>query len=166
MSRAQNDLSKFTGKIADLMRDAAKQDVLRPVALKAIELIQRRTRLGYGVPDGTNGTAEREKLKPLSERYIEARKKGQLGDFATPKRSNLTFTGQLLASLDVIKLTRGSVVIGPTGSRRGGGTNAQVAKYVAEQGRQFLSLSRPEAEQLRRFYRNAFGDLLKNKRLS
>lgn len=166
MSRAQNDLKNFTGKLQDLLRDAAKQDALRPLALKAIEIIQRRTRLGYGVPAGTNGTAERFKLPPLSDRYIQRRKKARLGEFGSPARSNLTYSGQLLDSLGVIRIGQGSIVIGPTGTRRNGQSNAAVAGYVAAGGRPFLALSSPEAEQLRRYYRNVFGDLRKNRRLS
>lgn len=165
-SNAQNDLRKFTDKLQAVMRDAAKQNALRPVALKAIEIIQKRTRLGYGVPAGTNGTAERFKLPSLSSRYVDRRKRAKLDEFTTAGRSNLTYTGQLLSSMSITKESQGSIFIGPTGSRREGGTNARVAGFVATGGRPFLSLSRPEAEQLRRFYRNAFGDLLKNRRLS
>ncbi len=164
---AQNDLKNFTGKIQALLKDAAKQEALRPMAEQAIAIIQKRTRLGYGVPAGTNGTAERFKLPELSAGYVKRRKRDRkLSELTTPSRSNLTFTGQLLDSLAIVKLEAGTVVIGPTGTRKGGGSNAAVAQFVADSGRPFLALSRPEAEQLRRFYRNKFGDLQKNRRLS
>jgi len=166
MTNAQNDLKDFAGKIESVIRDAAAQNALRPVAEKAIDIIRKRTRLGYGVPNSVNGTADRFKLQALSPGYIKLRQKSHLSDQTSAKRSNLTFTGQLLDSLAVIRIIAGSVIVGPTGTRKGESlTNAQLAGYLAEKGRPFLSLSKPEAEQLRRFYRNTFGDLLKNKRL-
>lgn len=111
-----------------------------------IDMIKLRTRLGYGVDrDG----AQREKLKPLSEKYIKARGKNSLSSETSKGKSNLTFSGQLLNSLTIISANVKNVVIGAVGSRRDSkANNAEVAGYVAEQGRKFLNLSNVEKKRL------------------
>jgi hypothetical protein len=131
------------------------------------EIIRRRTRLGYGVK---SPGARRERLKPLSESYIEQRRgdavyftddQGQvrrvttsdkfkqrkkLSARTTPNKSNLTFTDQMLDSLTGFARS-GEFKVEPTGQRDDGLTNRQVAEYVEEE-RPFLTLSRSEIKQL------------------
>lgn len=168
-SNPVNDLADFCNRLRGVIGDMAAQETLKPMAEEAITIIVRRTRLGYGVPDGSNGTADRFKLPTLSKPYVKHRQRfpALMSGLTTPSRSNLTFTGQLLDSVQVLRIAPGSVVIVPTGGRQGESlTNAQLAGYVAAKGRSFLSLSSLEAEQLTRFYRNTFGDLLRNRRLT
>lgn len=164
-----NDLAVFCNRLRDTIGDMAAQQALRPLGEQAVTIIVRRTRLGYGVPDHSNGTGTRFKLQALSKSYVKYRERypAFMSGLTTAKRSNLTFTGQLLDSMRVVSIAPGSVRIGPTGTRRGESlSNATLAGYVAAKGRPFLSLSNLEAEQLVRFYRNTFGDLLRNRRLT
>lgn len=164
MSKATNQLKGFSNRMKQAVSDAARPQVLRAMGDEAVRLIVKRTRLGYGV-DGHG--AERSKLKALSPGYVHLRELDDtLSAMTSPKRSNLTRTGQMLDSMTVLEVRQGSVVVGPVGARDDGLTNAQVAAYVSAQGRSFNFLSRLEQEQLVRFYRNRFGDLLSNRRLT
>jgi len=139
---------------------------------EATTIVRRRTLLGFGVP--SNG-ASRVKLKPLSESYKDQRagkvvfytdKLGRvrrvktsagfksrisLSDRTTPSKSNLTLSFQMLASLRGKVTGIGSGVVEPTGTRSDGMTNAQIAQFVTEQGREFLNLSNNEIKQLEIF---------------
>ena len=141
----------------------------------AADMIRTRTRLGYGVEkDG----AERSRLKPLSDKTIEARKgniafftspstgkpigfepdeRPKLHEHTTPSRSNLTRSGQLLDSVQVTKVEQGRVRVGPAGDRYNDTplgrkaanlTNQEVAKFVTEGGRAFNHLSRIELKRI------------------
>ncbi len=153
-------LKQFTDKLKKYVNRGASNKELKAVAEFAIGTIVKRTRLGYGAP--TDMIGNRFRLKPLSETYVEYRSKSgrrKLGQYASPKRSNLTFSGKLLDSIGILSIKQGQVVVGPKGSRAGGLTNADVARFVAEQGRSFLNLTIPEFKQLVRFYRTRFADL-------
>ena len=161
---AKTDLKNFFTKLKRATRQAQSKPQLKSLALEAIRLITVRTRLGYGVE---KPLGQRSKLRPLSPNYINFRSKSsKLSSMTTAKRSNLTFTGQLIDSLDIITSKSGGVTIGPKGRRSDGESNANIAKFQAEQGRVFMNLSRLEFQQLLRFYRRQFGDLYRNERLT
>lgn len=168
---AKQDLSKIVDRIRKATKAAISQKALRPLGDFAVGLVVVRTRLGYGV-DTVGG--ERSKLKPLSSTWKSARAfyadRGLLSGLTTVNRSNLTFTAQMLDSMQVVKAAAGSIVIGPRGYRvdplSKGKSNEFVANAVAKGGRRFNNLSRLEIGQLTRFYRNTFGDLLRNERLA
>lgn len=136
-------------KIRGSFNEAIDQDQLKLLGDEAIRKITVRTRLGYGVE---KPGAPRKKLKELSQGYIESRlkAKGRLSSMTAPARSNLTFTGQLLDSLKVV-VARGKLSIEPTGSRRDGQSNQDVADSVSKK-RPFISLSDLELKALKRFY--------------
>jgi hypothetical protein len=124
---------------------------IKALAAEAIRMIQVRTRLGYGV-DTPGG--KRFRLKPLSEKYVERRaaQKNKLSEHTSPNRSNLTFSGELLDSLDSRFPGPGKILIEPTGTRKDGTTNQAVAASVTEGGRPFLALSDLELKKLNRFF--------------
>jgi hypothetical protein len=143
--------------------DAVSAKATKAVGEKAVEIVRRRTRLGYGA---TENFGQRSRLKPLSSKYVAFRSTfSELYSQTTPKRSNLTLTGQMLDSLRVISSVRGAVVIGPKGARDDEKTNEEIAGYVSEQGRPFLFVTTLEFNQLFRFYRQTFTDLLKRARV-
>lgn len=169
---AERDIKSIVNNILKVFKGSRDNSVMRELAKFAIEMIVKRTRLGYGVSKlrGSESTRSsgitKVKLKGLSSRYIEYRKKyNKLSNMTTPRKSNLTFTGQLLKSMKIIKIGRGSVVIGPSGSRNDGLTNEFVGQDVAEKGRPFNDLYELEQKKLTRFYRKTFGDLLKKNKL-
>lgn len=173
------DVKRFTDKIEKLLGESVSARLMRPVAQELAKIIVKRTRLGYGV---SSDLAEKSKLKASGPggkftpkyllRRIRARAKGELASTTTPNKLNLTFTGQLLESIKVIKAEDGQIIIGPTGTRKpdNGGkkkkkkktkTNEEIAQYNADAGRIFLNVSRLEFQQILRFYRREFTDLRK-----
>lgn len=155
-----------------VIRELQGRVQMQKILDEATTIVRRRTLLGFGVPD--NG-ARRVKLKPLSQSYKDQRagkvvfytdklgrvrrvKTGagfksriKLSDRTTPSKSNLTLSFQMLASLRGIVTGLGKGTIKPTGTRSDGMTNAQVAQFVTEQGREFLNLSDNEIKQLEIF---------------
>lgn len=167
-NQQKTNISKIFKKINSALVDAIKPRELEPVARFAIDIIVKRTRLGYGVSAQFGAKSP---LKKLSTRYVERRRRFGLDNLTAPKKSNLTLTGQMLQSMDIIKAQPGTVVIGPTGNRTPIGnekkvtTNAAVAFYQEKQGRVFNRVSLLEYQQILRFYRRTFGDLLNKKHL-
>ena len=162
------DVKRFTDKIEKLLGESVSAKLMRPVAQELAKIIVKRTRLGYGV---SSNLAEKSKLRASGPggkftpkyllRRIRARSKGELASTTSPNKLNLTFTGQLLESVKVIKADNGQIIIGPSGRRDDGHTNEQIAKYNADAGRIFLNVSRLEFQQILRFYRREFTDLRK-----
>lgn len=127
-------------------------------------LILRVQRLSKGVSDGKT-----EKLKGLEESTINTRKryKSRLGSGASPNKSNATFTGQLVESLNTIG-ARGKFIIFPKNTARktitgktSSVTNKEVLDYYQED-RPFLELSKAENNKIARLFREEFRKLIKN----
>lgn len=160
---AKQDLTKFFNKIEKIIKDAVKPAALKPIGQFAVDIIVKRTRLGYGVKQNYG---QKEKLKPLSKSYVEQRKKSKLSAFTNPGRSNLTRTGQMLESMRVLTVQYGKVVIGLSGARNDSRyTNAQIAEFNEDRGRVFNKVSKLEFSQILREYRRQFGDLLSKRGL-
>ncbi len=180
---AAQQIGFIFNRIKTFLQKDIQKDSLKPIAQFTLNLIVKRTRLGYGV---TKLYGSKQKLKPLSPNYIDYRKKlaGEkrreqrqgtislgtktirLSDFTRATRSNLTLTGQMLESMSILSISRGSIKIGPTGQRKEGGpSNAQVAEFQADQGRVFNKVSELEYKQILRQYRRTFGDLAKKKKI-
>lgn len=162
MSKASNQLDKIIGRLKKTVKESMSNESMVEVGKFSIGLIVKRTRLGYGV---NKNLGDRSKLKPLSAKYIEQRKKSRLNQFTKPSRSNLTRTGQMLDSLSFKVTGPGKITIEPTGNRDDGKRNKDIAKYNAQRGRVFINLSKNEYSQIVRFYRKTFGDLLRLRKL-
>ena len=89
------------------------------------------------------------KQPPLSPNYIKYRERVARGEeditpdgqFFSPKRSTLTLTGQLLDNIEYsVKPSQNKITIEPTGLRRDGLTNKEVASDLARRDRTFLGL--------------------------
>lgn len=146
-------------RITDAVKASIAPPATRPVAMEAIDIIVKRTRLGYGV---RRNYGVKEKFPTLSARYMSFRRTyRKLSSTTSPRKSNLTLTGQLLESIDIIKITPGKLVIGATKTRLGGLRNEDLVNFLQERhDRYFLRISSLEYKQLIRFYRKTFGDLL------
>ena len=94
-------------------------------------IIIRRVKSGFGVNNDTAKDPIQVKLKSLSAGYIKRRTKVRLGEFGKPKRSNLTFTGELLNSILVAAFSiQGIRLTINRKMRRDGMTNEEVAYWV------------------------------------
>jgi hypothetical protein len=176
MSKARLQLAAIIKKIEKAVDDNLNVEALGQLGVEAVNIVRKRTRLGYGVK---KEFGQREKLADLSPRYVESRKMfAGLAAYTSPKKSNLTRTGQMLESLGVT--VRGStVIIRPEGTRTDGLRNEDVARWNQEGAigqrrdgslwvrpeRVFLNISGNEYNKLLRFYRKTFGDLLRKRRV-
>jgi len=127
----------------------------------ARQLIYARTKEGFGVSSDTEKFPDQKPLKAIgaNPNYLKFRSKlqqaGKLGRFAkafgaSPGKSNLTLTGQMLESINIEDLPTGfrlSIADTPRESPEGGPsqqTNADVALYVSNAGRPFFALTDKE----------------------
>lgn len=163
-SKAQLALKKIMERIQDVVDEIMSPKEMTALAAEALEIIIRRTRLGYGVPENYG---RKEKFPALSEKYIERRKVSKnLSGQTSPKKSNLTNTGQFLDSIGIKNPRRGRINIAPDGTRDDGLKNSDLKVYLEDRHqRYFLYLSELEFNQLVRIYRKTYGDLLKKKKL-
>lgn len=132
-------------KLREIERAIRSRSFLTQIAKLERDIICKRVKSGYGVT-GETGNVGREKLKALSTKYVKRREKvGVKGEFGSPRRSNLTFTGQLLKSIRFsISGATISLEIPPTQRSEGTSTNAEVADYVSKAGREFFALTQGE----------------------
>ncbi len=80
---------------------------------------------------------------------------GGLSQFTSPKKSNLTRSGQLLDSIAGKNPTTRTVHVGPTGQRDDGKTNQKIGEYVSDAGRPFNNLSEIELKRVSDYIRLA-----------
>ncbi len=135
---------KFETYMAKLFEEFGSTKTLREVGEYAADRIAKRTRLGKGV-DQEGG--EPFPLKPLSEGYVKGRRRRRdgLDTTTSPKKSNLTYTGQMLRALQVLRVLPYQVIIGVKSTKRAGSdlNNSEVAGFVSKD-RPFLNLSKAE----------------------
>lgn len=152
-------LDKFKKELISAAKEIQSISVLREIGNETAERIKVRTQSGKGVSENNK---EATPLKKLKRSYIEQRKKkkSELSPKATPSRSNLTRTGQMLESMKVTSVKIGSVTIGPSGSRTDSDlNNKEVAGYVSLE-RPFLNLSRAELNGLTRLIHEKLNSIL------
>ena len=156
-----NELSKGISKfISDITKNLELKikDQIAEVAAKAgAQLIQRRTRAGKGVADDYGSEYP---LKKLSPKYIEFRKRSSLSAHTSATKSNLTFKGDMLGSLDAERVKPGSWVIILKGSHWSGKSNSDIARYV-QKTRPFMHISGGEAAKIKDAARKKFNELVK-----
>lgn len=158
---AKEDIDLIAKRMNSIFRGKAKsaqKNLLKQMGLASIDIIVARTRRGFGVKK-TGGN--RRKLKRLSKPYIKMRSKAKLHKTTSPKKSNLTFTGQMLESVKILRSTDdSSFSIGPSGRRRDGKSNADVSRWVSGV-RPFMNLGRSEITSLRGFLEKQLRDRIK-----
>lgn len=152
----ESDLKAFKAKI-----DKALDELVSPKTLKTVgdfeaDLVKRRSRLGYGVPQDGGG---KQKFKELAPSTIKARKRKKLAGETTPKKSNLTETGQLLNDL-VSKIEGRSTVIGHSKDR-----NKRIGAFHQTGGgklpqRRYLGLAKEDIKQITAQMQDIFTDII------
>lgn len=156
--RLEQAINRIQRGVADLLNQKQMQDL----GEAAVFMIRKRTLNGFGVAK-LGSSASR--LKPLSDSYKKYRRRNalRLSPLTSPTRSNLTFSSEMLASLDVVRTRTGRVIIHPTGRRNDGYTNFQISKFVAKQGRSFNTLSRNELKKLKQYTSQELADNIQNR---
>ena len=149
-TKARNQLKAFTARVRKAIQRTLGEDELRMIGEEAIRLIVQRTLQGFGVAEDGGS---RERLKPLSPEYVEFRRRysSELSGETSPTKSNLTLSGQMLESMQVLQVGNGRVTVGPKGSRSGPFasdlSNDELARIV-QRVRPFNHLSKQEQDQL------------------
>ena len=178
--------SDFNDKVIKRIRKAiakSGRDLPKEIGNEAVAIIKKRTRQGKGV--GVKGGAEGKfiELSPVTHAKRLKARKGKAkpplagADKTQPKKSNLTWTGQLLDSLYVKSASMKKVVIGFRVRRRGEGTklsnltNPKLAKIhdrlgtrIGKVKRPFFRLSRRDQSKILRYVRRRVREILGNTR--
>lgn len=150
VSKNQKLIDNLQKKINEAFEKSVDKKALEDVAKKTADDIRTRTRLGYGV----NNTGDlKNKLKPLKNSTVKKRtialKRGELSPFTTPRRSNLTKTGQLLDALSGRAKNKGVEIILKKEKRTDTNvTNSEIVFHQEAHGRPFIHLSKPEITKL------------------
>lgn len=155
---------EYFEKVKRALNDAVKISVMKNLGKTARELVYNRTKSGYGVNDDEDQRPDKTKLLRLSPSYIKLRSKFSdlLGPGGKPRKSNLTFTGQMLDSIEVEARRNGFTLKIPNTVRDdNAATNAWVADQVRKYGRPFFALTAAEQVVLFRILEKSLRDELK-----
>ena len=158
---AQADLQRVIGSLQQRFSRPLNTRELRTIGDLASEAIFRRTKGGRGVKV-TGGN--RFPLKKLSSQYIDFRKSFKnLSSDTSPSKSNLTLTGQMLASVRTGKVKKGtrgkaSIDVSPSGV-----FNKKKAEWNADRGRTFMNLSKVELRDINEYITKAIKKSLKKR---
>lgn len=141
----------------DALQKTLSKSVQEEIAKEMADTVRIRSQLGSGV---SKVGGRKEKFKALSTKYVEQRKEFPgLSDKTTPRKSNVTRTGQMIDSLTGVGKS-GGFEIKPEGRRDDGKTNERVAGYVEENGRPFLNFTDTELKKLTRLLAEKLSDLI------
>lgn len=146
---ADKDIKDLPADLQKLFDSMFDQKTLQEIADWIRGTIYKRTKSGKGLSKQNRaiGGASNDKLKPLSDSYVQQRAKTVLGPLASPKRSNLTFTGELLESIDAyVKGTQ--VIVEIPNIQHGSGIPLQKLLDFVEEARPFFGLSDTEKKTL------------------
>jgi hypothetical protein len=146
-SKTDRDLKKFSRDLTKLFSSIESKKEMIALGNDSIDIIVDRTRGDYkGV---ANVGGNRKTLKEVTKKYAEWRRKQKVRhpDGAKGRRSNLTFTGEMLDKLSVVKASKSNVTIGHKDKKNAAKTEGQEA-----QGRPYLYLGRSEIAALLKLY--------------
>ena len=152
---AKSNPSKDIKELMKTLEKAKEEllDTIQDVGDEAANLIRKRTRLGYGVAEKG---ASKHKLTALNEKYARRRKHLINTSLTTPKRSNLTQTGEMLDSLTAVKKSDDTVEITFSSEEA-----MDKATWNTDKGRPFNNLSRSEIRQLKQSIQTKLDKILK-----
>lgn len=114
--RPKKELNRLVEVMFLAVQKGLRKEVMREIGEEVIAAVVKRSRNGLGVKK----PAGKEKPFPkLSKKYKNFRKTfGKLDKkTTTPTKSNITLTGQMLRSVQIIKLADRKMAYGPAGSR-------------------------------------------------
>ena len=155
MASFQQFTNRFTNNLERAIDQAFSNQHLNELGRQIATQIRIRTRSGYSVK--ANG-ASQQRLQPLSPDYVEtrffARRVGLLAPTTTPRRSNLTFTGNMLDSI-IYKVANRRITFGFSNPKA-----EETASEVQSRGRPFFNLSRTEINKLTRQFNTRLRNIL------
>lgn len=156
IKQLEKDIRKF---LLDIITDAMKYDFANYTA----ETIYKRTKSGWGLVKNkvSFGGNSLRQIEDLSPGYIKYRAGRVTGAFGAPKRSNLTFTGELLESIAASTSKPGQIEIqgGPHSIYKG--DVQQLATKVSEEGRPFFGVADVEVKTIENYIKRKIRDRIR-----
>ena len=150
------DLKFLKSDLSKIIEGAITTQMLQEFGTLMRDIIYKRVKAGKGVSveKKVGGGNSNTTLKDLSPAYIKYRSKKDLGPFASARRSNLTFSGELLESI-IVKITGRTVKveIEDVGHSNFKGGMRKLADKLAKEGRPFFGMSDTEVKILDNFVR-------------
>ena len=156
ISQLQAELKKFINSVI-----TKEMKIL--FAQQAADTIYKRTKSGKGLTQNkvSVGSNSLKSIEPLSPGYVEYRKTKILGPFASAKRSNLTFSGELLESI-IVKVSGENVTVEiDKGMHHSGISLDELARRVSDKGRPFFGLADSEVKILEGFVKRTIRDRIR-----
>lgn len=139
------EFKKMQALIDRTIDKAFSKKNMQLMADEMADRVRRRTRLGKGV-DKSGGNPKN--LRPLTSAVYKKKRENskELNRQKTkPKKSNLTFTGQLLDSIiGESKKAQEFILKIKNGRKNDKVTNSEIVDYQEGQGRAFFHFSKPE----------------------
>jgi hypothetical protein len=154
----RTEIDRFTTKLQKQFGKIVTTTSMQMLGAEQVRQMKIRVRLGYGVRKELGKREAFKSLKHHSPSYTRYRElnSDQLDPETSPKMQNLTFTGQLVRDIRVIKYRKDSFVLGHSDKKRDGDSfsNKKLSKWVQEQGRPYMYVTDLEYKKLLRFYQN------------
>jgi len=163
MANIETQLKDLKKKLEGVFGSLTTKKSMKRIGNYLVEDMQKRVRLGYGVREQLG---KRESFKSMGKtgkghtpRYIAYRKKNKalLDSTTRPGKQNLTFTGQLVRDIRLVKVTKANFTVGHSNKSRKGETltNRELSGFVQIEGsRPYLNVTNLEYKRLLRFYQN------------
>lgn len=163
MSKNDAILDKVMKKIEKAYDTLTSKKYTKMFAESVADDVRKRVRLGYGV---RANFASKEKLKDITEKTKIYRKrlrgKGELSEYTSPNRSNLTRSGQLTDSIIGLGQAK-EFIVEVSDYRDDGKKNSDIVDAQEKQGRPFLYISNLEQKRLNSFVKSEILKLIRNK---
>jgi hypothetical protein len=168
----EKDLDKFSKKLENFLDLATSVNSVKDYAKIARDQVVKRTTTGRGVAYSGQLGGNPVKFKGLHPSYIREREHyADVIRFAkgAPNKSSLTFTGEMLASVNAMVRKNGKgkveILIQPTGVRADGISNKQLAEWHATgkgnlPKRAFLGLTRLDLTKVNKTYAETFSEIV------
>lgn len=157
----EKELQDFADKVNKALNYLVEPKSLRSLGAKEAEVIKRRTRLGYGVPEDGGPKDKFANLKDstkLSRKYKG--RQGKLSDQTSPNKSNLTSTGKMIDSI-VSKVEDRTTVITIEGDRKSIAAYHQAGTSRMRK-RRFLGLAAEDIQQIKAFMQDRLNQIIGN----
>jgi len=151
-----NDIKKVNKNLKKVLFDITNKKQMKKLGNLTIGLVHDRVRnKGKGIarPEGNRRT-----LKKVTEKYAlwRAKQDNKHSQAATGRKSNLTFTGDMLDDMQLVELDKNHFKIG-----YGNDENQDKSDHQHAQGRQFLYLGKSELKLLKDAYDKTVGKIVK-----
>jgi hypothetical protein len=159
----RTDIDRIRRDFTKIINQSIDSKTMQFIGQLAAIVIARRTNQGFGVRRFLGSKNSLISMRQYNPKYLQSKKKAKLsGDIPIPqgvnytrtkgaviknfngRRVNLTYTGQLLASIQAVNVSNKSVDIEPTGSRSDGKSNKEVARELQKRGWVFMNLAKSE----------------------